>query len=407
MDQRLLNNYAKLIVNQGLNIDRGQEVIITAGLDQPEFLRMVVKYCYEAGAGRVVVNFTDMALAKLDQLWQSQENLSELLPWEQAKWQWMTEKLPARLWLDSDDPDGMNGINQDKHAAALSVKLKAVKPYRDKIENRHQWCIAAVPGKEWAQKLFPALSVNEAEEKLWMAIISASRAIGDPEENWKKHNEAIHRRTAELNCMKLAGLHYHSDSGTDCYIGLMSDGIFAGGSETDLSGRVFNPNIPSEEVFTSPKRGVAEGVLRATKPLSWQGNIIDDFSIRFKEGRAVEVHAKKGEDALKKLLAIDEGASYLGECALIGEDSPINQTGILFYNTLFDENACCHVALGRGFDCCLADYQNYSKEEIISRGINDSTVHVDFMIGSADLDVDGIDFNGKTIPVLRRGLWCF
>ena len=187
----------------------------------------------------------------------------------------------------------------------------------------------------------------------------------------------------------------------------MEQGIFAGGSETDLSGRVFNPNIPSEEIFTSPKKGEAEGLVVSTKPLSWQGSLIENFSIRFENGKAVEVRAEKGQEALEKMIAMDETAPYLGECALIDHRSPISEMGILFYNTLYDENASCHLALGRGFDVCVANYEKYSREELKNMGVNDSMIHVDFMIGSADLDIDGITASGEKVPVFRKGSWVF
>ena len=405
MDRERLKSYAKLIVRNGINPSPGQSVIITAGLDQPEFVRMVVKECYDAGAGEVVVNFTDMAIDKLDQLCQSEEKLSCLKPWEKARWQWMSENFPARIWLDSDDPDGMSGIDQEKHSRTFASRVKEIKPYRDAIENRHQWCIAAVPGAEWAAKVFPDVPVSEAVEKLWEAILFSARANGDALKNWQEHNTNIHNFCEKLNNYRFAGLHYKSSNGTDFTVGLMKEGIFCGAAETDLEGRVFNPNIPSEEVFTSPERGKADGLLVSTKPLSWQGTLIEDFSIRFENGRAVECHARCGQEALEKMISIDEGAAYLGECALIGKNSPINKLGILFYNTLFDENASCHVALGRGFDCCVENYSKYTKDELKALGVNDSVIHVDFMIGADDLEITGTTFDGKEITVFQNGEW--
>ena len=407
MEKSALCGYADLIVKKGLNIDPGQEVLLIAGLDQPEFVRMVVEKCYLAGASRVVTEWTDMPLAKLAQLYQPEEKLAEVTPWELAKLKWRNDELPALLWLDSDDPDGMDGIDQGKRARAQMARFPIIKPYRDAMENKYQWCIAGVPGVPWARKVFPGLPADEAVEKLWHAILHAARAEGDPIKNWDDHNAVIHRRCDQLNAYRFAFLEYRSPNGTDFRVGLMPQGIFAGGSETDLRGRVFNPNIPSEEIFTSPKRGVAEGLLAATKPLSWQGSLIEDFSIRFVDGRAVEVKAKRGQEALEKMIALDEGAPYLGECALIAHDSPISNTGILFYNTLYDENASCHVALGRGFDNCVADYAKYSQDELHELGVNDSMIHVDFMIGGPELDITGVTANGDKISVLSKGEWCF
>ena len=407
MEREILYNYARLIVEKGLNIEPGQEVLLIAGLDQPEFVRTVAELCYRSGASRVVTEWTDMPLAKLAQQYQREEKLSEVTPWELARLKWRTDELPALLWLDSDDPDGMDGIDQGKRARAQMARFPVIKPYRDAMENKYQWCIAGVPGIPWARKVFPGLSDAEAVEKLWRAILRAARAEGDPIANWDEHNATIHRRCERLNALHLAALEYKAPNGTSFRVGLMPEGIFAGGSETDLKGRVFNPNIPSEEIFTSPKRGVAEGLLVATKPLSWQGSLIENFSIRFAGGRAVEVRAEKGREALEKMIAMDDGAPYLGECALIAHESPISNMGILFYNTLYDENASCHVALGRGFDNCVADYAEYTQEELRALGVNDSMIHVDFMIGGAELDITGITAEGKNIPVFRKGAWCF
>ena len=407
MERKRLFDYARLIVDRGLNIQPGQEVLVIAGLDQPEFVRTVAELCYKAGASRVVTEWTDMPLAKLAQEYQSEEKLSEVTPWELARLKWRVDELPALLWLDSDDPDGMNGIDQGKRARSQMARFPIIKPLRDAMENKYQWCIAGVPGVPWARKVFPGLPDAEAVEKLWLAILRAARAEGDPIKNWDEHNATVHRRCELLNSHRLTSLRYHAPNGTDFRVGLMEQGLFCGGSETDLSGRVFNPNIPSEEIFTSPKRGEAEGVLVATKPLSWQGSLIEDFSIRFVEGRAVEVRAKRGQEALERMIAMDEGAPYLGECALIAHDSPISNMGILFYNTLYDENASCHVALGRGFDNCVADYAKYSQKELRELGVNDSMIHVDFMIGNAELDITGVAADGTEIPVFRKGAWCF
>ena len=407
MDAEKLHNYAKLIVEKGLNLDRGQQVLVIAGLDQPEFVRTVVEMCYQAGASRVVTEWEDMPLAKLAQTYQSEKTLSEVTPWELAKLKWRADELPALLWLDSDDPDGMNGIDQGKRARAQMARFPVIKPYRDAMENKHQWCIAGVPGVAWARKVFPGVPDAEAVEKLWSAILHAARAEGDPLANWDEHNATIRRRCAALNEYRLAALEYRAPNGTDFRVGLMEQGRFAGGSETDLSGRTFNPNIPSEEIFTTPKRGIAEGLLVATKPLSWQGTMIENFSIRFADGKAVEVRAEKGQAALERMIAMDEGAPYLGECALIAHDSPISSMGILFYNTLYDENASCHVALGRGFNECVEDFAKYTQDELHSLGVNDSMIHVDFMIGGPELDIAGVTASGEKIPVFRSGAWCF
>ena len=405
--QAQLEKYADLIVQMGVNPEKGQEVLVISGLDQPDFTRLVVKKLYEKGAGRVVVSWEDMPLAKLDQIYRSEESLASLAEWELAKWKWRADALPALLWLDSDDPDGMEGIDEGKRARSQAARYPLIKPFREAMENRHQWCIAGVPGTAWAKKVFPGIPEEEAVEKLWLAILQASRALGDPIANWQEHNRQVHERAAKLNAFGFTALEYKSANGTNLRVGLIKEGIFAGGSETDLSGRVFNPNIPSEEIFTSPKKGEAEGLVVSTKPLSWQGSLIENFFIRFEKGKAVEVHAQKGQEALEKMISMDETAPFLGECALIDQRSPISDMGILFYNTLYDENASCHLALGRGFDVCVREYEKYTREELKEMGINDSMIHVDFMIGAEDLDIDGITADGQKIPVFRKGSWVF
>lgn len=407
MDSARLENYADLIVNTGINPDPGQDVVITAGFDQLDFVRMVTEKCYARKVGKVWFNWVDMPIEKLHYLYQSEDRLSSFENWEVEKLRWQSEKLPARLWLDSDDPDGMDGIDPEKRARAQMKRFPVIKPFRDAMENRHQWCIAGVPGKAWAQKVFPGIPVDEAVEKLWDAILTASRANGDAIANWEEHNANVARRSAKLNAFNFTALEYKAANGTDFRVGLIPQGIFAGAAETDLSGRRFNPNIPSEEIFTSPMRGCADGVLVATKPLSYQGSLIENFSIRFENGRAVEVKADKNQAVLEKMIAMDDGAAYLGECALIDRHSPINQTGILFWNTLYDENASCHFALGRGFDCCIRDFAKYSKAELTAMGLNDSMIHVDFMIGCDTLDIDGVTQSGEKVAVFRQGEWCF
>ena len=407
MKQTILRKYARLIARVGANIQKGQDVIIGCDLDQPKFVELLVDECYKAGARKVKVEFDYQPLEKLHVRHQSVTTMARVEEWEKARLQHYVDTLPCRIYLASEDPDGLKGINQEKMAKADQKRWPIVKPYWDTMENKYQWCIAGVPGVPWARKVFPGVPDAEAVEKLWRAILRAARAEGDPIANWEEHNATIHRRCERLNALHLAALEYNAPNGTSFRVGLMPEGIFAGGSETDLKGRVFNPNIPSEEIFTSPKRGVAEGLLVATKPLSWQGSLIEDFSIRFAGGRAVEVRAEKGREALEKMIAMDDGAPYLGECALIAHDSPISNMGILFYNTLYDENASCHVALGRGFDNCVADYAEYTQEELRALGVNDSMIHVDFMIGGAELDITGVTAEGEKIPVFRQGAWCF
>ena len=409
MKKTTLKQYAKLIAVKGVNIQKGQEVIINASLENPEFIKILVEECYKAGASKVMVEWSYQPLTKVNYRYRSLKTLSKMEDWEIEKLKHRTETLPAMIYIDSEDPDGLAGINQEKMAKSQQAIYPIVKPFRDKMENRYQWCIAAIPGEKWAKKMFPGEKKNKAIEKLWEAILYTSRADGeDPVLAWYKHNEDLRSRCNYLNSLDIKELHLTSNTGTDFKVGMMPNALFLGGSEKALgSGIEFNPNIPSEECFTTPLRGAAEGIVYATRPLSYRGELIENFSIRFESGKAVEVHAEKNEDLLKQMISMDEGAAYLGEVALVPYDSPIRNSGLTFYNTLFDENACCHLALGMGFANCIKDYGNYSLEECREMGVNDSMIHVDFMIGSVDLSIFAICNDGKTVPIFKDGNWAF
>ena len=408
MNKLQLRRYAKLIAKTGVNVKKGQWVIVQAELDQPEFVEMVVEELYRAGAARVTVEWSHLPLAGTHYKYQTTQSLSEVQKWEIEKWELKTKELPCLLYLESSDPDGLKGIDQEKMTAVRAQRGKVFKPYRDAMENRYQWCIAAVPGKAWAKKVFPELNVLQAVEKLWDAILKASRADGaDPSRDWANHNDEIARRCDYLNRLGLESLEYKSKNGTDFKVGLIDGSFFMGGGEETLNGNYFNPNIPTEEIFISPKAGVAEGIVYSTKPLSYQGELIEDFSVRFENGKVTEVKAKKNVELLKKMISMDEGAGMLGECALIPYDSPINNSGILFYNTLFDENASCHLALGHGFTNCIKGFETMTKEELTKLGVNDSLIHVDFMIGSRDLEIVGITKRGTRVPIFTYGNWAF
>lgn len=409
MKKTVLRKYAKLIAQMGVNIKKGDEVIIQCDIDQPQFIEMLTQECYRAGAGKVIVDFSYQPLQKLHVRHRSVKTLSTVEKWEEEKFQHYVDKLPARIYIMSEDPDGLNGINQEKMAKGYQGRYKITKPYTDKMEGKYKWCIAAVPGKAWAKKVFPELKPAQAVEKLWNAILYTSR-VGeetDAVENWKKHNEDIHSRCDYLNSLKIETLHYSASNGTDFTVGLIPGSKFCGASEKTLGGEEYNPNIPSEECFISPKKGKAEGIVYSSKPLSYQGQLIENFSITFKEGKAVECKAEKNEELLKKLISMDEGAAYLGECALVPYDSPIRNSEILFYNTLFDENAACHLALGRGFIETIDGYNEMTLEEIREKGVNESMVHEDFMIGTHDLSITAQCADGKTVQIFKDGNWAF
>ena len=407
MKKSVLRAYARLIAGSGVNVQKGQEVFITAGLDQPEFVAMVVEECYRRKAKKVVVDWNYQPLTRLHIRHQSLTTMSTLDNYEAARWQHYVNTIPCRIYLESDDPDGLRGVNQEKMAKAQQKKHPIIKGYRDQIENKYQWCIAAVPGVKWAKKLFPELRASQAVEKLWEAILHTSRVDDDPVAAWDAHNKDLKSRCDYLNGLGIRELQYRASNGTDLRVGMIPEAQFCGGGETSLQGIFFNPNIPTEECFISPKRGVAEGIVYSSKPLSYQGQLIDRFWIRFREGKAAEWGAEENEALLTKLITMDEGSAYLGECALVPFNSPINETGILFYNTLFDENACCHLALGMGFADTIRDFEHKTLDECRALGVNDSMIHEDFMIGTADLSIDALCEDGRTVPLFRNGTWAF
>lgn len=409
MKRKLIENYAKLIVESGINLQNGQDVIIQANTEIEDFTLLVVEECYRKGARLVRVEWMNQALDRLNYNWRSEKTLRTIEKWEVEKYRDRVKKLPCLVWLDSDDPDGLKGVDIRKMGVAVQARGLKFKKLRDEMDGRYQWCIAAVPGVNWARKLFPSLSPKAAVEALWEKILFCSRALDDPIRAWEEHDSDLKKRCSYLNSLGIDSLHYTSSEGTDLTVGLMEKSVFQGGGETTIGEKkvYFQPNIPSEECFTSPKKGRADGIVYATMPLCYNGNLIENFYIRFKDGKAVEWKAEKNEELLTKLLTMDEGASYIGECALVPNSSPIRQSGILYYNTLFDENATCHIAFGAGFDSAVNGYENMTKEECKAEGVNDSMIHIDFMIGSGSLDIDAITKDGRTVPVFRGGEWAF
>lgn len=408
MKKTILKKYAELIVKCGINVQKGQDVIVNAELDQPEFVKMVVEYCYKYGARKVTVDWSYQPLGKLHNRYCSLKTLSTVDNWMIEKWKHRVETLPAFIYIDSEDPDGLKGLDEEKSAKARMKSYPIIKPFRDAMENKYQWCIVAVPGKKWAKKVFPNLSTSKAMEAMWEAILKATRVDDDPIKAWEKHNENLAKRCEYLNNLKLKNLTYKSSNGTNFKVGLLENAVFIGGGECTLGSNIYyNPNMPTEECFTTPRKGDIEGVVYSTKPLSYNGQLIENFHIVFEKGKVKEVHAEKGEDILRQMVNMDEGASMLGEVALLPNDSPISNMNILFYNTLFDENASCHLALGMGFTNCIRDYEKYSNEELHDMGINDSMIHVDFMIGNKDLSIVGETMDGKIVQIFDKGDWAF
>ena len=407
MKKTTLRAYAQLIVRCGANVQKGQEVMIYADLDQPEFVQMVVEEAYKAKAKKVIVEWNYQPLAKIHVRHQSVKTLGTVPEWQLARRQHMVDTVPARIHLISEDPDGLKGMNMAKMAKARRMSYPILKPYADKLEGMQQWCIAAVPGKAWARKVFPGERTSVAVEKLWEAILATSRVNDDPVKAWEEHNADLRKRCEYLNSLGIDSLHYTADNGTDLTVGMIPEAIFCGGAEESRQKIVFNPNIPTEECFISPMKGKAEGIVYSTKPLSYRGILIDKFYMRFEGGKVVEAHAEVGDEALNTMISMDEGAAYLGECALVPQASPIAESGLLFYNTLFDENAACHLAVGMGFADTIKGHHEKTLEECRAMGINDSMIHEDFMIGCDSMNIDATTRDGKVIPIFRNGNWAF
>lgn len=407
MKKTILKKYANLIARTGANVQKGQEVMIYADLDQPEFVKMLVEECYKLGAKKVMVEWDYQPLTKLNVKYRSLKTLSTIEKWEIERLEHRLKTLPVMIYLLSEDPDGLKGINQQKYSKSSQARYKITKPYRDKMDNKYQWCIAAVPGEKWAKKMFPNLRKSQAIEKLWEAILTTSRVDDNPTSAWENHNKDIKSRCDYLNSLGIKLLEYKSSNGTEFTVGLMENARFLGGREKTLSDIEYNPNIPSEEVFITPKKGEAQGIVYSSRPLSFRGELIENFSIRFENGKAVEVKAEKNEELLRELISMDEGASYLGECALVPYNSPICQSGIIFYNTLFDENAACHLAFGEGFAECIIDFDKYTLEQCREMGCNTSIIHEDFMIGTADLDITAVTRSGERFEIFKNGNWAF
>lgn len=407
MDERL-KDYARLLARRGVNVQKGDEVWVDASLDQPEFVRLVVAELYKAGARYVRVKFGDDEIAKLTYKNATLSTLSRIPPYLMAEIKYRAKKLPSLLYIMGENPNAMKGVNQNKITKSRMKTYPKIKPYRDAMDGKYKWCIAAVPNKEWAKMVFPKDNKEDAVRKLWDAILSTSRVDGnDPVENWNKHNQMLLEKRRKLESFGLVELQYKASNGTDFKVGLDEYRIWGGGFEDVVGKGDFNPNIPSEEVFTSPVAGKAEGLLVASKPLSYNGELIEDFSIRFKDGKVCEVKAKKNQKLLEQMIQMDAGASMLGECALIAYDTPIRKTGLLFYNTLFDENAACHFALGAGFPDCIKGGLEMTHDQLVEHKMNESMIHVDFMIGTADLEVVGITKDGKKIQIFKEGNWAF
>lgn len=403
-----LENYADLIVKVGANIQKDQILFISASIETAQLVRKVAAKAYHAGAKQVIVDWADDELTRLRYEKAPADSFSDFPEWKVMEREKLAEGGAAFVSVVSQSPDLLNGIDSSRIAAAQKASGQALSNYRKMLQaDRFSWCVVAAPSQSWAAKMFPELTAEEQVKALWDAIFKAVRADQDnPVEAWKTLDKTLNEKADYLNEKAFTKLHYVAP-GTDLTIELPKGHIWAGGGSVNVDGNTFMANMPTEEVFTVPHKSGVNGYVKNTKPLSYGGNIIDDFTITFKDGAITEVTASQGEEVLKQLVDTDEGSKHLGEVALVPNASPISESGLLFYNTLFDENASNHLAIGSAYSFCLEGGKTMSTEELEKHGLNQSITHVDFMIGSAEMDIDGVLEDGTVEPVFRKGNWAF
>lgn len=409
MDQDLdkkLEKFAELIVRTGLNLQSGQKLLINAPVAASPLVVKVAEKAYQAGARLVDTNFNEELVTLARYKYAPKDSFTEFTAYKTQMMEEHAKTGNAFLSIHGENPDLLAGQDPDSIATARKTQSQHSQGYSKYLMNDDaNWCIVSLPIPSWAKKVFPEVSEVEAVDKLWEQIFKAIRVDqDDPVAAWAEHDRVLKARAALLNSKQYKGLKY-TGPGTDFYLGLVKDHIWAGGSAHCNLGFEFYPNMPTEEIFTMPDRNMAEGTIRASMPLNYAGALIENFSLTFKEGRVVEVSAEKGLETLKSMTTMDEGAARLGEVALVPQRSPIAESGILFYNTLFDENASSHLALGKAYAPTMKGGSTMSQEDLLAHGCNDSLIHVDFMVGCDQMDIDGVNADGTTEPLMRKGNW--
>ena len=400
-----LKEYAKMLVQVGLNVQKGQRLVISSPVECAFFARMCAEEAYAVGCKEVVMNWHDDTMARLKYLYADDGIFDTVDKWREHFFNDYAKEGAAYLAISASDPENFKGVDHKKLVRAQQASGKALKDFdRLQMSSGFPWCIASIPIPSWARRVFPGVSDEEAMEKLWDAIFQAVRINGDGQcvERWQEHLDTLHKRMEKLNELNFKSLHYTNSLGTDLTVELPEGHIWEAGNDVTLSGQEFIANVPTEEIFTAPLKTGVNGVVYSSMPLCHDGNIIDEFYFVVKEGKIVEAHAKKGEETIRGAIAVDEGASYFGEVALVPYDSPISNQKILFYNTLFDENAACHLAFGEAYPCIQGGRQ-MDKEQLKAAGLNDSFTHVDFMIGTKDLSIVGTTHDGREVPVFVDG----
>ena len=404
--QAKFEEYAKLLVEVGVNIQKGQNLVISCPVDCAWFARLCAKAAYAAGCREVIMNWGDELLGREKYLHAADDVFDSVPEWRVRFSTDYARGGAAFLHIAGSDPEILNGVDQDRLVRSARSSGEAMKEYRQlQMSNAVPWSIGAIPVPSWAKKVFPGVSEEEAVNKLWDAIFTSVRVSGDGTavQRWKEHLDTLQIRIDKLNDLRLESLHYTNSLGTDLTIRLPEDHIWGGGDGTSKAGIHFIANMPTEEIFTAPLKNGIDGVVYSAMPLVLSGDLVDKFHFVIKEGKIVEVHAEVGEAKLKAETTLDEGASYFGEVALVPYDSPIRNQELLFYNTLFDENAACHLAFGEAYSECIKGGADMSKEELKAHGLNDSITHVDFMVGTADLSITGKTHDGREVPIFVNG----
>lgn len=406
--EELQKDYAELIVKAGLNVQKGQRLVISCPVNEAFFARLCARVAYEAGCKEVIMRWSDDDLTRYKYLYAADEIFDNIDHWIVEMLDTLSIEGAAFLSIYAEDPQNLKDADPDRIKRAQISSGKALENYRNRMtRNDCPWCVVSVPTKAWAKAVFPELSEEDAVTRLWDEILNACRVDGgDAAANWSAHTKELMRHVEIMNSYNFRYLRYHNAAGTDVTLELPEGHFWAGGEEVCKAGYYFSANIPTEEVFTLPKRDSINGKLVATRPLCLNGSIVENFYFIVKDGKIVEAHAEKGEEILKNAISVDEGASYFGEVALVPYDSPIQNSGVLFLNTLFDENASCHFAFGEAYPC-IKGSEGMTEDELKARGVNFSITHEDFMVGSADLSIIGTTWDGEEVEIFRNGNFTF
>lgn len=410
ISENRLRKYAKLGVVMGVNLQKGQTLVVNSSVDNKDFTRLVVDEAYKAGAKKVIINWNDDFISRMHYENQDVETLCTIEDYQVEEKVKPLREGGAVLSLASGVPGILAGIPAEKIGKASIARQKAFKESSElTMANKARWSVVGVPNKTWAEKVFPALKGEEAIEMLWEKILDTCyvQEDNDPVQEWEKHNTDLMKRTSILNDFNFKSLHFKNDEGTDVTIELVENHIWAGGCEKAVDGVIFNPNMPTEEIFCMPYKYGVNGTVVSTKPLNYNGALISKFTLHFEKGEVIAYKAEDNLDSLRSLIEFDEGSRFIGEVALVEYGSPISQSNILFYNTLYDENASCHLALGQAYPMNVKGGTEMSQEELKKAGANDSMTHVDFMFGSASMKITGLTYDGKEVPVFENGNFVF